>query len=105
MVGPEFLQIEVAFARPDRQLVLVCDVPVGTTAREAVRLSGIEQEFPELDREGAKLGIFGKPVRDDRILEAGDRVELYRPLVADPREVRRRLAAEGKTMGRKRSRR
>ncbi|NNF51544.1 MAG: RnfH family protein, partial [Gammaproteobacteria bacterium] len=71
-----------------------------TTAREAVRLSGIRAEFPEIDLDTAPLGIFGKKVKSDVVLQEGERVEIYRPLKADPREVRRRLAAEGKTMGR-----
>lgn len=96
----DFVRVEVAYARPDRQFLLKIRVPHGTTARDAVRLSGIRGECPEIDLDSAPLGIFGKKVKADVALSEGDRVEIYRPLLADPREVRRRLAAEGKTMGR-----
>lgn len=96
----DFLRIEVAYARPDRQALVKIRVPAGTTIREAVRLSGIRGEFPEIDLDANKLGVFGKKLPGDTPVKEGDRVEVYRPLKADPREVRRRLAAEGKTMGR-----
>ncbi len=100
-VQRQFLRIEVVYALPDRQALLRIRVPNGTTARGAVKLSGIRGEFPEIDLEHAPLGLFGKKLKTDAVLNDGDRVEIYRPLNADPREVRRRLAAEGKTMGRK----
>ncbi len=93
------IRIEVAYARPEQQELLALDVNEGTTAIEAVRASGIPEIFPDLDIESARLGIFGKLCPPDRVLNAGDRVEIYRPLKADPKEVRRRLAAEGRTMG------
>ncbi len=95
-----YLRIEVAYARPDRQTLLKLRVPAGTTAREAVRLSGIRGEFPEIDLDANQLGVFGRKVKGETPVQEGDRVEIYRPLRADPREVRRRLAAEGKSMGR-----
>lgn len=95
----ETLQVEVAFARPERQLILKLEVPRGTTAGEAVRLSGIEEQFPEIELGRNRLGIFGKLCKDDRPLNPGDRVEIYRPLLADPRAARRELAAAGKSMG------
>jgi uncharacterized protein len=93
---PERITVEVAYARPEAQLILSLEVPVGTTVLEAVRLSGIVERFPEIDPAGAKLGIFGKLTRGDTVLKAKDRVEIYRPLIADPKEVRRQRAAEGK---------
>lgn len=93
------IEVEVAYARPERQLILKLEVPEGTTAIEAVRLSGIEEEFPEIEPEENRLGVFGKLCKADRILNPGDRVEVYRPLLADPRAARRELAAEGKSMG------
>lgn len=95
----ETIEVEVAFARPERQLILKVEVPQGTTAMEAVRLSGIEEEFPEIDPGQNRLGVFGKLCKADRVLNPGDRVEVYRPLLADPRAARRELAAEGKSMG------
>ena len=64
-----------------------------------MRLSGIAREFPSLDLDDCKLGIWGQVVADDAVLAHGDRVEIYRPLVNDPRQARMRLAAEGQTMG------
>lgn len=93
------IRVEVTHARPEQQELLALDVAEGTTAIEAIRASGINEKFPDLDIEVAKIGIFGKLCPPDRVLRPGDRVEIYRPLKADPKEVRRRLAAEGKTMG------
>jgi putative ubiquitin-RnfH superfamily antitoxin RatB of RatAB toxin-antitoxin module len=88
--------VEVAYALPDRQEIVMLEVEPGTTAVQAVALSAIQEHFPELVLEGAKLGIFGKAVDDAQVLKAGDRVEIYRPLIADPKEVRKRRAAEAK---------
>lgn len=93
------MEVEVAYAAPERQLILKVEVPQGTSAAEAVRLSGIEEKFPEIDLETQRLGIFGKLCKADKPLNAGDRVEIYRPLLADPRASRRELAAAGKSMG------
>jgi putative ubiquitin-RnfH superfamily antitoxin RatB of RatAB toxin-antitoxin module len=90
----------VAYATPERQCILKVDVPEGTTAAEAVRLSGIEEQFPEIELGKNRIGIFGKLCKADRVLRSGDRVEIYRPLLVDPRVARRKLAAAGKTMGR-----
>ena len=95
----ETIQVEVAYARPERQLILKVEVPAGTTAVEAVRLSGIEEQFPEIDLAENRLGVFGKLCKADRLLNAGDRVEVYRPLLADPRAARRERAATGKNTG------
>jgi uncharacterized protein len=95
----ETIRVEVAYARPERQLILALDVPVPTTALEAVKLSGIEEHFPEIDLANQRLGVFGKLCKPDRPLNAGDRVEIYRPLLVDPRVARRELAAAGKSMG------
>lgn len=95
----ETILVEVAYARPERQLILAVAVPAGTTAAEAVRLSGIEEQFPEIALDKNRLGVFGKLCKADRLLNAGDRVEIYRPLLADPRAARRERAAAGKSMG------
>jgi uncharacterized protein len=96
----EMIFVEVAYATPERQLILKLEVPANTTAIEAVRLSGIEEQFPEIEAGRNRLGVFGKLCKDDRPLNAGDRVEIYRPLLVDPRAARRELAAAGKSMGR-----
>ncbi|MBS0001732.1 MAG: RnfH family protein [Thioalkalivibrio sp.] len=95
--GPdERIVVEVAYARPDAQVVLPVQVPRGATVADAVRESGIAERFPEIDPREAKVGIFGKHTRMDTELRAKDRVEIYRPLIADPKEVRRQRAAQGK---------
>ena len=87
------IAIEVACATPSKQRVVRLDVTTGTTARQAALLAGLQSDFPDLDVGRAALGIYGEIVADDRILAAGDRVEIYRPLRNDPRELRRRQAA------------
>lgn len=104
MGDAEFIRVEVAYATPESQSILSLEVPPGTTAEEAVRLSGIEEEYPEIDLGGSRMGIFGKLVKRGQVLQPGDRVEVYRPLTADPKVVRRELAALGKTMGRNKAR-
>lgn len=90
------IRVEVAYALPDEQLILPLDVPAGTTADEAIRRSGILERFPAIDLTSAAIGIFGKATRLDTVLRDKDRVEIYRPLLADPKEVRKQRAAEGK---------
>lgn len=90
--------VEVAYARPDKQLILTVHVMPGSTAQQAIEQSGIVQKFPEIDLGKTKVGIFGKLGKLDAVLKAGDRVEIYRPLIADPKEVRRQREAEGKRM-------
>lgn len=91
--------VEVAYALPDRQALLAIQVPAGTTALQAVLQSNIASQFEGLDPRTSKLGVFGKLVSSDYVLQSGDRVEIYRPLLADPKEVRRQLAEQGKSMG------
>lgn len=90
------IQVEVAYALPQQQLIVKLKVPDGTTAEQAVQLSGMLQKFPEIDLAQSKLGIFGKATKHDHVLREGDRVEIYRPLIADPKGARRARAAEGK---------
>ena len=95
--------IEVAYATPEKQKILLVSVSPDINPRQAIKLSGIKEEFPEIDLDKVKIGIFGKLIPEDYVLQPMDRIELYRPLLADPKEVRRRLAAEGKTMGKKKA--
>ena len=92
------VRVEVAFAREDEQVILTVEGGVGFTAREAIERSGILQRFPEIDLTVNKIGVFGKVAKLDRVLESGDRVEIYRPLIADPKEARKKHAAKGKVM-------
>ena len=94
----ETLTVEVACALPRRQLILELQVDQGTTAEQAIRASGILEQFPEIDLASSKVGIFGKPCKLTDRLHEGDRVEIYRPLIADPKEIRKQRAAKGKEM-------
>ena len=102
------ITVEVAYALPDKQVLKVLSVPLGTSALEAVQQSGVLDTFPEIDIENAQMGIFsqvlgtkGLESPTDYKLKARDRVELYRPLIADPKEVRRRRAEEAKAQKQK----
>lgn len=92
----EFIQVEVAYALPHEQTVLSLRVAEGSTAELAIMQSGILKRFPEIDLKTCKIGIFGKAGKLDVILHNKDRVEIYRPLIADPKEVRKKRAAAGK---------
>ncbi len=98
MASADRIRVEVAYARPDRQLILPVEVPEGATIEQAIRQSGILEQFPEIDLQQQAVGIFGKLKKLDTPLREGDRVEIYRPLIADPKEVRKKRAAEGKRM-------
>jgi len=97
-VSAEGMLVEVAYARPDSQLILEVVVPQGATVEQALQASGMVERFPEIDLEKAKVGIFGKLAKRDAVLKPRDRVEIYRPLIADPKEVRKQRAAAGKRM-------
>ena len=90
--------VEVAYAKPEVQVIVPLKVALGTTAEQAIKLSGILENFPEIDLDENKIGIFSKITKRDTILQEKDRVEIYRPLIADPKEVRKKRAAEGKAM-------
>jgi len=92
------IQVEVAYALPQQQVILSINAPAGITAEEAIKRSGILQRFPEIQLAQAKVGIFSKLCKMDTVLRDKDRVEIYRPLIADPKEVRRKRAEEGKVM-------
>jgi len=92
------IKVEVAFAREDKQQILDLMVDQGTTMEQAVEQSGILTIFPEIDPSVNKMGIFGKLGKKTAELKEGDRVEIYRPLIADPKEVRRKREADGKKM-------
>ncbi|MEJ2645344.1 MAG: RnfH family protein [Gammaproteobacteria bacterium] len=100
MASADRIQVEVAYARADEQVILALEVDEGTTLEQAVQQSGILERFPEIDFAQAKMGIFGKLNKRDYVLRPGDRVEIYRPLIADPKEIRKQRAAEGKRMKR-----
>lgn len=94
----ESINVEVAYAMPEKQIIRAVNVDTGTTIGAAIVQSGIMMDFPDLELEEAKVGIFGKAAAMTTVLADGDRVEIYRPLIADPKEIRRKRAAEGKGM-------
>jgi len=88
------IKIEVAYAKPSEQVILTLDISDGSTIETAIIESGVLQLFPEIDLSINKVGIFGKLCKLDQVLRAGDRVEIYRPLLVDPKEMRRNRAAK-----------
>jgi putative ubiquitin-RnfH superfamily antitoxin RatB of RatAB toxin-antitoxin module len=92
MDNKETYFIEVAYALPEEQVLITLDVEQGTTVEQAVKLSGILEKFTDIDLTKNKLGIFGKATKADQVLRDKDRVEIYRPLIADPKESRRKRA-------------
>ncbi|MBI3574891.1 MAG: RnfH family protein [Gammaproteobacteria bacterium] len=90
------LRIEVAWAAPHTQHVIRLRAPAGTTVEQAIRRSGLLERFPEIDLEKHGVGIFGELAGLDDPLRDGDRVEIYRPLLADPKTTRRERARKGK---------
>ncbi|GFM83295.1 UPF0125 protein [Pseudomonas cichorii] len=97
-MSDEMIEIEVVYAAVDHQVLLTVAVPAGSSVQQALVVSSIQKQFPELDLAQCPVGIFGKVVKDPsvRVLEAGDRIEIYRPLLADPMEVRRLRAAKAR---------
>ena len=89
---PESFEVEVAYATPERQLSLKVSVPEGTNLQEAIELSGILSEFEGLEIDPGRVGVFGRKAKLQQVLKPGDRVEIYRPLLIDPKEARRAKA-------------
>jgi putative ubiquitin-RnfH superfamily antitoxin RatB of RatAB toxin-antitoxin module len=92
------INIEVIYALKDQQRSVRLALAEGCTVKEAIERSGLLEEFPEIDLARNKLGIWNKLAKPDAVLRDRDRVEIYRPLIADPKEVRKQRAAEGKAM-------
>lgn len=92
------MKVEVAYAKPEIQVIIPLEVEEGATIEEAIKKSGVLQRFPEIDLEVNKVGVFGKLGKLDQTLREMDRVEIYRKLIADPKEIRRKRAEEGKKM-------
>jgi putative ubiquitin-RnfH superfamily antitoxin RatB of RatAB toxin-antitoxin module len=93
-VTDEQIQVEVAYARERAQALLVVNGPQGLSVSDAIERSGILQRFPEIDLKVNKVGVFGKSARLDQALQSGDRVEIYAPLIADPKQARKDRAAD-----------
>ncbi|MBB3046834.1 hypothetical protein FHR99_001070 [Litorivivens lipolytica] len=97
-MSEQMIHVEVVYATPKKQQIVELELPAGTSVREAALKSGLDAQFDGLDLAKADLGIFGKavPKADSTELKDGDRVEIYRPLIADPKEVRKQRAAKVK---------
>lgn len=92
------ITVEVAYALPTQQVILAVQVDEGTTIAQAVTASGLLEKFPDINLAANKFGVFGKLSKLETVLRDRDRVEVYRPLIADPKEVRRQRAEQGKVM-------
>lgn len=90
--GQQKIHVEVVLAMPDRQEIVALEVGAGTSLAEAIKLSAVAEKFENFEPDLTRVGIFGHKARADQVLRDGDRVELYRPLIADPKEVRRQRA-------------
>lgn len=94
----DVLNVEVAYAKPETQVIIPLTVEKGTTIEQAIKQSGILESFPEIDLTINRVGIFSKLGKLDQTLREKDRVEIYRKLIADPKEIRKQRAAQGKKM-------
>lgn len=94
----ETIAVEVVYALPEKQEVVAVQLPVGSTVAQAIEASRLLVKHPEIDLTKNKLGVYAKLAKADTTLRDRDRVEIYRPLIADPKEVRKQRAAEGKAM-------
>jgi putative ubiquitin-RnfH superfamily antitoxin RatB of RatAB toxin-antitoxin module len=98
MAHAEKIPVEVAYALLQKQVILGLEVEPDATLEQVIRASGILEQFPEIDLAENKVGVFGKLGKLTDSLHPGDRVEIYRPLIADPKLVRKQRAAQGKVM-------
>jgi putative ubiquitin-RnfH superfamily antitoxin RatB of RatAB toxin-antitoxin module len=92
MASADEIDVEVTYATPQRQITKSLTLPDGSNVEQAIRASGLLDEFPEIDLAHQRVGVFGEFVRLDECLHGGERVEIYRALIADPKEARRRRA-------------
>jgi len=91
------MKVGIAYALPKRQVWFDVQVPDGATIQDAINKSGILKQFPEIDLEKQKVGIYAKLSKLDTVLADGDRVEIYRPITCDPKTVPRKAKAAGET--------
>ena len=93
---PEEIMVEVAYAMPEEQIIISIKVPIKYNVKQAIEKSDIQKKFPSIDLSKNKVGIFGKKTTLDHVLKNRDRIEIYRPLILDPKEMRRKRAAKKK---------
>jgi uncharacterized protein len=92
------INVQVVYAMPDWQDLVSVTLPAGATVQHAIEISGLLPRYPEIDPANGRFGVFSRISKLDTVLRDHDRVEIYRPLIANPKEVRRQRAAEGKVM-------
>lgn len=97
MPDQKTITVEVAYAKPEKQTIVTLEVKPGTTLLEAIKLSGMLEQFPEIDLAEAKMGVFSKISPPETVLREKDRVEIYRALIADPKDSRRKRAEKKQT--------
>ena len=90
------LEIEIAYAEPQRAIVKELRLPAGACVADALRLAALDPDFIGVDLKHSAVGIFGRPARSEHPLKQGDRIEIYRPLAADPKEARRERAQQAR---------
>ncbi len=98
MENKPLINVEVAYALADKQVLIPLMLEEGSTVQQAIESSGILAQFPEIDLDKNRVGIFGKLSKLNVVLREKDRVEIYRPLIADPKAVRKKRAEQGKAM-------
>ncbi len=96
MAKGDLVSVEVAYALPDEQIILKVDVAAGTSLKGAIERSGIQQRFPQIDLQRDRIGIYSRIANLEDTVAPGDRIEIYRPLLADPKEARRKRAKDSK---------
>lgn len=92
MASADKIEVQVAYVAAERQATKALTLPAGSSVEQAIRVSGLLEEFPEIDLARQRVGVFGELVRLNESLHGGERVEIYRALIADPKETRRRRA-------------
>lgn len=98
MLDKQKIKVEVAYATKEKQLILTVEMTKNDTIKDAIVASGIVVDFPEIDLDVNKVGVFSKIAKLDTLINDKDRIEIYRQLIADPKEVRKQRAASGKRM-------
>lgn len=92
------INVQVVYALPDRQDMVSIKLAAGSTLQRAVEVSGLLQKYPEIDTASGVFGIYARICSPDTVLRDSDRIEIYRPLIADPKEVRRKRSVAVKSM-------
>ncbi|MEC8374293.1 MAG: RnfH family protein [Pseudomonadota bacterium] len=99
-MSSKLINIEVAYALPTKQTIVDVALKEGTTVQQAIEASNILEQFPDIDLKATKVGVWSRVVKLNDTLIDGDRIEIYRPLIADPKEIRKRRAEKAKEEGR-----